>query len=185
MSVWLQRLTKSLHKTRGQPESRFFQLATVGGDGRPRCRTVVFRGLADDNTLTIISDTRSQKTEHFIAEPAAEVCWYFTKTREQFRFEVTAHVLTASENQLLINEQWQKLSDAGKKQFLWGVPRDERDPSVPLRPNSDYVFAPAHFCVIHLKVSHVDYLNLRGNPQHRELHSLTEQGQWHCQAVIP
>ena len=59
MPQWRQGLTKSLHQTRSMPESRYFQLATVDGSGVPYCRTVVFRGITDDNQLVVISDTRS------------------------------------------------------------------------------------------------------------------------------
>ena len=41
MPQWRQGLTKSLHKTRSVPESRYFQLATADAQGLPYCRTVV------------------------------------------------------------------------------------------------------------------------------------------------
>ena len=66
MPQWRQGLTKSLHQTRSMPESRYFQLATVDGSGVPYCRTVVFRGITDDNQLVIISDTRSLFSVLFI-----------------------------------------------------------------------------------------------------------------------
>ncbi len=63
MPQWRQGLTKSLHQTRSMPESRYFQLATVDGSGTPFCRTVVFRGMTDENQLVVISDTRTRKIQ--------------------------------------------------------------------------------------------------------------------------
>ena len=78
MPQWRQGLTKSLHQTRSVPESRYFQLASVDSMGVPYCRTVVFRGMTDDNQLVVISDTRSEKFEQLSQTPEAHVCWYFS-----------------------------------------------------------------------------------------------------------
>ena len=80
MPQWRQGLTKSLHQTRSMPESRYFQLATVDGSGVPYCRTVVFRGITDDNQLVVISDTRSDKYDQLGQNPHSQVCWYLLST---------------------------------------------------------------------------------------------------------
>ena len=118
MPQWRQGLTKSLHQTRSMPESRYVQLTSVDESGFPHCRTVVFRGLTDNNELVVISDTRSEKYQQLLKRPQAQVCWYFSKTREQYRFTCNATVLTAQQDETLVREQWNKLSDAGKKQFF-------------------------------------------------------------------
>ena len=41
---WRLSLTSALHRNRHLVYSRYFQLATVGLEGRPANRTVVFRG---------------------------------------------------------------------------------------------------------------------------------------------
>ena len=122
MPQWRQGLTKSLHQTRSMPESRYFQLATVDASGVPFCRTVVFRGINDENELVVISDTRSDKYNQLVENANAHVCWYFSKTREQYRFSCLATIITASQDINLVEQHWNKLSDAGKKQFLWGSP---------------------------------------------------------------
>lgn len=185
MPTWLQQLTKSLHKTRSQPESRYFQLATVNSSGAPCCRTVVFRGLTEDNALSIISDTRSSKWPELEHNPRAEICWYFTKTREQYRFATQCRLFNAAQQNDLTHEYWKKLSDAGKKQFFWGTPGDARDPSQPLKSRGDFSTPPAHFSVLVFDVLSVDYLNLRGNPQLRELHHPDKQGDWVLESIVP
>ncbi len=185
MATWLQLLTKSLHKTRSQPESRYFQLATLDSAGMPRCRTVVFRGLVEDAALSIICDTRSEKWPQLKHDKQAEICWYFTKTREQYRFTTQCRLFDAERDSDFIRQYWQKLSDAGKKQFFWGTPGMPRDPEQPLKAAGDFAHPPGHFGVLLFDISAVDYLNLRGNPQQREKHFIDGSGQWVSEPVIP
>ncbi|MCU7553970.1 pyridoxamine 5'-phosphate oxidase family protein [Alteromonas sp. ASW11-19] len=185
MPLWRQQLTKSLHQTRSTPESRYFQLATCDSEGRPQCRTVVFRGISDQHELQVISDTRSGKWDDLQGNGFAQVCWYFAKTREQYRLDVTATCLKVADNPSLLAQYWQKLSDAGKKQFLWGTPNTPRDTNQPLLAESDFDDVPEHFCLLALKVTAVDYLSLRGNPQYRERHYTDSAGDWVAKPVIP
>lgn len=185
MPQWRQGLTKSLHQSRNLPESRYFQLATVDGNDRPFCRTVVFRGITDDNKLVVISDTRSEKYGQLCLNPSAQICWYFSKTREQYRFSCVATIATASQDSELVRQHWNKLSDAGKKQFLWGVPGTPRNDGSALQIQGDFSEVPPHFCVIMLAIDSVDYLNLRGNPQSREWHQKDANGNWVSQSLIP
>lgn len=185
MPQWRIGLTKSLHKTRSMPESRYIQLATVDSQGMPHCRTVVFRGLTDDNKLVVLSDRRTDKYTQLAHHKYAEVCWYFSKTREQYRFSVVAELIAGCDHKTLADDHWARLSDAGKKQFMWGDPGTPRNSTIPLKVDGDMNVTPAHFCVLLLDVEKVDYLNLRGNPQSREYHHKNGQGSWRCQSVIP
>lgn len=185
MPLWRQQLTKSLHQTRNTPESRYFQLATCDSGGVPQCRTVVFRGITDSHALEVISDTRTSKYQEMTRRPDVQVCWYFAKTREQYRFTATADIVTLNDDARRVSSHWKKLSDAGKKQFLWGKPDTPRDPTLPLISEGDYGVVPAHFCLLHLQITAIDYLNLRGNPQLREKHSIDHSGEWVAKAIIP
>ena len=186
MPSWNQRLTKSLHQTRNQPESRYFQLATIDGEGIPENRTVVFRQLDDaDYSLVIVSDTRSGKWASLTHQPMASVCWYFSKTREQYRFTVAGSCFTRNDDPTLISKHWSKLSDAGRKQYFWGRPSSVRQDDAPLRVNEDMSQPPEHFCVMKFKIQAVDYLSLQGNPQYREKHWQDKAGNWITQPVIP
>jgi pyridoxamine 5'-phosphate oxidase len=66
-------------------EGRFLQMATVDPQGYPRNRTVVFRGWQGECRLILATDSRSEKIHDLRACPYTELCWYFSKTREQFR----------------------------------------------------------------------------------------------------
>ncbi|WP_414830683.1 pyridoxamine 5'-phosphate oxidase family protein [Alteromonas sp. H39] len=185
MPLWRQQLTKSLHQTRNTPESRYFQLATCDANGLPQCRTVVYRGITDGHALEVISDTRTSKYQEISQQQGVQVCWYFAKTREQYRFTAKADIITTDEDARRVASHWQKLSDAGKKQFLWGEPDTRRDPTLPLLAEGDFNEVPAHFCLLNLTVKAVDYLSLRGNPQIREKHIKDASGEWVVNSVVP
>lgn len=188
MSDWRQRLTRSLHQTRSEPESRYFQLATVDANGLPQVRTVVYRGIdPETGAITVISDSRTPKIKELAGNLHAAICWYFAKSREQYRLNVTAHVVTVDEDENRCQLAWESLSLAARQQFLWGEPKSKRhDCHHGLEVKDGSVdMLPRHFCLILLKPNQVDYLNLRGNPQYRELHALTASGHWNWQAVIP
>ncbi len=186
MSDWTLRLTKSLHQARSQPESRYFQLATLTEDLVPANRTVVFRYLDNvDNALVVVADTRSAKWSELSLQPKASVCWYFSKSREQYRFIVHGEGHTRETAPELIDKQWSKLSDAGRKQYFWGQPGSVKQSNGPLRVTEDMSHPPEHFCVLKLLIKSVDYLSLQGNPQYREKHWLDSSGKWVSQPIIP
>jgi pyridoxamine 5'-phosphate oxidase len=187
MCDWAALLLKSQDKTRDMPESRYFQLATVDEDGLPHNRTVVCRGFDEQQSvLWVVTDTRNKKIAELQASPHAAVCWYFAKTREQYRMAVRCRVDTPDTDESLCEQHWQSLSVAARQQFLWGEPGSERTaPKKSLidhSANTDVL--PDHFCVLTLLVESVDYLNLRGNPQQRQFFE-KQQGQWHSKALIP
>ncbi len=198
IAPWRSPLARAIHRNRAQPFSRYFQLATVRPDGTPANRTVVFRGFwADSNQLMMIGDRRSEKIEQIAENPAAEACWYFAKTREQFRLcgqltvitADTAHTGLADARQRL----WQQISDSARAQFCWPHPKapraDDQDFSP---PPPDEQMPPPQFCLLLLAVDRVDHLALRGEPQNRHLYTKVEPSptypeaqQWQVSAVNP
>ncbi|WP_017314520.1 Npun_F5749 family FMN-dependent PPOX-type flavoprotein [Mastigocladopsis repens] len=193
MSVapWRSPLAHALHRNRSQPYSRYFQLATVQADGRPANRTVVFRGfLGDTNLLKIITDTRSQKFAQILHQRWAEVCWYFTITREQFRIagELTLIDANHPDPQLQTARQstWQDLSDNARLQFAWphpGKPRANQEAFSP--PLSDPASPSPNFCLLLLDPIQVDHLELRGEPQNRWCYHWEQSQGWSTTEVNP
>lgn len=125
--AWHERLKKSIAKNKRDAHNRYFQLATIAGDGTPRVRMVVFRGFSDDGlSLSIITDTRSKKISELASCSSVEISWYFTHTREQYRFRCDSEIYTAaddSEDALDKRERvWSALSEAAKEQFFWITP---------------------------------------------------------------
>jgi PPOX class probable FMN-dependent enzyme len=192
IAPWRSNLVRAIDHHRSQPHSRFFQLATVTPEGKPKNRTVVFRGfLESTNYLQIITDARSKKVDDLQQQPQAEVCWYFTKTREQFRLAGTITIIAATETNPTLQKKrqliWQNLSDAAREQFTWAEPQQKRD-----KQRNSLIIAdvspiepPSNFYLLLLKVDFVDHLELRGNPQNRWIYTSDEQNSWLVEEVNP
>ena len=189
---WRSPLSSAIHRNRSKPHSRYFQLATVTTAGYPTNRTVVFRGFLEDeqNSLKIITDLRSAKIEEIKHQSVAEICWYFTKTREQFRINGDLRLVTARETDSELQKArkitWHNLSDAARSQFAWADPGqpvadksafdvDPPDPKVPLK----------NFCLLLLIPKKVDSLQLKGDPQQRCIYKLEQDNTWSSQLVNP
>ncbi|MEL6351529.1 MAG: Npun_F5749 family FMN-dependent PPOX-type flavoprotein [Cyanobacteria bacterium J06627_28] len=191
LAPWRSPLSRALHRNRAQPFCRFLQLATLRADGTPANRTLVFRGfLAESNQLIMISDRRSEKIQQIQQNPNAEACWYFTKTREQFRLnglltvvmaphsdESSAHASSAQSpknpKEFIQARQktWQSISDKARLQFAWPTPKAPRTEDANFQPDTpDAVNPPDDFCLLLLKPHTVDHLALRGDPQTRILY---------------
>ncbi len=191
LAPWRPLIARALHRNRSDAHSRYFQIATVRADGRPANRTVVFRGFLDDETnqLQFVTDLRSDKIDQIHHQPWAEVCWYFTKTREQFRIAGTLKLVTADSEQAQQNTRvdlWQKLSDSARLQFVWphpGQPRADQTEFTEI-PAPDEMHPPDNFGLVLLNPTAVDHLQLRGEPQNRDRYFLSGAA-WQVEAVNP
>lgn len=188
---WRQILIGVLHRNRKQPYSRYFQLATVRTDGYPANRTVVFRGFLNDTSqLKIIVDSRSEKINQIQHQHAAEACWYFTETREQFRLAGKLTLVGADCDDMELQKArvstWQELSDNARIQFAWAHPGEKRaSPQAFSPPQPDAVTPLPEFCLLLLDPVKVDHLQLRGEPQNRYLYTRDNLGNWSCFEINP
>ncbi|OUC14729.1 MAG: pyridoxamine 5'-phosphate oxidase [Alkalinema sp. CACIAM 70d] len=191
LAPWRSPLARALHRNRAQLESRYAQLATVRPDGRPANRTIVFRGFwGETNQLKFITDVRSEKVQHYQNSRWAELCWYFPKTREQFRILGELRLVTATETeaawQAARSQTWQELSDRARSQFAWPTPAQPRAPQAsftasPLDPEQPL----DSFCFLLLDPIRVDHLELRGDPQNRWIYDRPADSEWQVQSVNP
>ena len=194
---WISLLKKSLKVARNDATSRYYQLATVDENGLPDNRTVVHRALNEqDGSLLMLTDMRSRKWGHLSRVPKVSICWYFGKCRLQFRIKADAKLITrpGAENNVshvqlgdaqLVEDYWVRLSDAGKKQFLWGEPRTAKPFDVPLTIGSDLITVPEHFALVRFMPYEVDVLDLKGNPQQRTVYRKVAKDTWRSDGVIP
>lgn len=190
LAPWRSAIAHALHRNRSLAYARYVQLATVRSDGRPANRTVVFRGfLGESNQLKFITDDRSEKSTQIQQNTWGEVCWYFPKTREQFRLSGQLTLVQESHADLNLTKarqlQWQELSDAARVQFAWAEPGQLRSPDDSFAPPAPDPLNPLpNFCLLLLNPMQVDHLELRGNPQNRYLYQQTGT-EWTVKSVNP
>lgn len=191
LAPWRTTLARSLHRNRALVYARYFQLATVRANGRPANRTVVFRGfLPHCNQIAIITDRRSPKIPQIEQNAWAEICWYFPKTREQFRLAGLLHIIDAQHPnepwQRAFQATWQRLSEAARAQFYDiapGLPIETASVTPEPRSASDEI--PESFRLLVFEPQDLDYLNLKAAPHERCHHWLDETGQWQSEGLSP
>lgn len=190
LAPWRLPLASALQRNRSLIYSRYVQLATVRPNGRPANRTIVFRGfLPDTDFLKFVTDSRSDKAEQINLYPWGEICWYFPKTREQFRISgrlnLIAETCPEPSQQQARKTAWQELSDAARLQFAWPHPGYKRADVQAFTPSPPDAFKPLpNFCLLLLIPETVDHLELRGEPQNRQFYQL-ENHQWVTTAINP
>jgi PPOX class probable FMN-dependent enzyme len=177
---WRDALSHALRRNRRDAHHRYMQLASLATDGQPANRTVVFRGFSeDDQRLQVATDARSEKVAQLAAVVAVEICWYFTRSREQFRIrgEAVLHAEGPARHRL-----WSSLSEAARAQFFWP------DPGLPLGEGDEATQAgdgpPDSFVLLEIAPFRVDHLQLGADPQQRFLSELRD-GRWESQPVNP
>jgi pyridoxamine 5'-phosphate oxidase len=174
-----------------QAHNRFAQLATLqGGDvPLPAVRTVAVRFFLDDGRLLISTDTRAEKVAQLAENPACELCWYFTETREQFRIQARGHVIAAPQARLeakldaALQRTWGERSAAAQQSFTWPQPKRRVDDAAAYA-HEPPAQAPDNFALLLLDVVTVDYLNLATQPHQRVMFSKLG-GQWLPRAINP
>jgi len=184
---WRRLLDQAMQHHAHLPEARYVQLATIRPDGRPANRTLVFRDwLESEDRLLFTADLRSAKVSQLGASPWAEVCWYFTETREQFRILGQVSVGTdATRGELAAARarSWQEASDATRQSFTWPPSGQVRAAPAAFEhpPPAD---PPTHFGILILMPAEVEYLDLRARPHLRHAYRLEGQV-WTDVAVNP
>ena len=165
-------------------------------------RTLVFRALQQEPPqLAMVTDSRSEKAAEIAACSAGEICWYFTRTREQFRLGGTLALIgTDCSDQTQRVTIWAGMSVAAREQFLWPHPKQPLvpDDNVGNETNEgsshddysrqvpqDLHAPPVSFLIVTLRVERVDHLCLRGDPQTRWLSEHDGSGGWNSEAVNP
>ena len=191
LASWRSPLSRALHRNRALAYARYVQLATVQANNRPANRTVVFRGfLEDSNTLKFVTDRRSQKVEQIAGNPWGALCWYFPKTREQFRIFGKLMVIKATEEDTdllrLRETAWLALSEGARSQFAWPHPGQPKSISEEAVQASVDLTAPLEpFCLLLLTPYEVDHLELREQPHHRCSYTLQSDSNWRQQSLTP
>ncbi|MCP9885602.1 pyridoxamine 5'-phosphate oxidase family protein [Synechococcus sp. ATX 2A4] len=164
------------------PGARWLQLASVGTDGTPRVRTLVFRGWADAVRLDLLSDGRSSKAEELAAQPAVELCWLLPKAGSQFRLRGHLERLDGADLLAARERHWLQLSPAGRALWGWPAPGQALDPAAAFPSElADGTPLPPHFLLLRVHVEQVELLELTGTPHRRQ--RWREATGWRCEAL--
>lgn len=192
LAPWREPLARALHRHRRQPSARYLQLATVTPQGLPANRTVVFRGFGPGpNQLKIATDCRSDKFSHLQRLPQAEACWYFPKTREQFRLRGAVALVQSEGASLQLAQErrltWQGLSETARRQFAGAPPgrpqSEERPDGIP--PPVSATDPLPNFGLLLLAPQEVDHLQLGPTPHQRWLYRLDGGLAWQAVRLNP
>ena len=187
--TWQKSLEYSIDQNQESPHRRFAQLATVTKKREPQNRTVVIRGIShEDHSLLFCTDQRSPKVSAFFESNLAQLCWYFTDTREQYRFSGTVQMISDQEAR---SSMWATLSSETRAQFYWpapyGSPTQYLQEEPPTGSRLEELIAcntPApYFLLCKLNVNQVDYLKLRPSP--RRLIFRNHDRGWQSEEVNP
>ncbi|KAI9399975.1 hypothetical protein POPTR_002G173800v4 [Populus trichocarpa] len=193
-SPWKRLLLSAIESNSHLKHSYFVQFATIGSNGRPSNRSVVFRGFEENSDrIQINTDFRTRKIEELNHCPFAEICWYFTDSWEQFRINGRVDVIDGSNPNPAKLQQREKLWFASaiksRLQYLGpnpGLPcLSEQSPDeFFLDPSSGPV---ATFCLLVLEPDQVDYLNLKSNQRIVSTLSRSANGEmcWNSEMINP
>ncbi|KAG7807868.1 hypothetical protein KL921_004163 [Ogataea angusta] len=96
-----------------------FSFSNVGEHGIPHTRTCVFRGFLFNDTKTNVllftCDKRSAKFKDLIKNSNFEACFYFHKSRKQFRFSGAVRVITNERHPIIDLSNLSTISSSKEK----------------------------------------------------------------------
>ncbi|KAK3234695.1 hypothetical protein CYMTET_55054 [Cymbomonas tetramitiformis] len=197
-TAWRTAVLESLANNKSLPYAKYVQLATVRPDGKPACRTVVFRGfLNETDTIQFVTDNRSRKVEEIAKNPSAEVAWYLPNSREQYRMSGTLQVVNDEEKDPFLaqarRDMWARQSEGAQAQYAWpepGLPRDINPDAFSPTPEQVAAMGPVvpAFALLLFTVAEVDHVLLREN--RRIVYERVQDGNngsdvWSCAEVNP
>lgn len=163
---WRTRLRGAREREGRQPTGRWLQMATIGLDGTPRVRTLVFRGWHGSDQLELYTDARSEKYQELTRQSNVELCWLMPKAKQQYRLR-GSWLPQDTQTQAM---RWQTLSPRGRALWGWPAPGQplDRKASFP-EELDDSAERPEHFVVLRLQIERAELLDLSRHPHQRIL----------------
>ena len=164
MPPWLPQISSCQKKESKLPSSKYVQLSTIGIDKSPRVRTVVFRGWSDSYKMKIFTDKRSLKIKEIKNNKNVEICWYFQKSRCQFRLRGIAFIDYGKD----YFNSWKNLNEEAKSTWGWPNPGDKYidNNNIGLTNNLNTAFID-NFILLKIEIFYVDKLLLSKPNQFR------------------
>ena len=180
MPPWFQQISSYHKKESKLPTSKYIQLSTISTDYTPRVRTVVFRGWTDSYKMKIFTDRRSLKINELKFNNNVEICWYFQKSRCQFRLRGIASMDFGKD----YITSWDNLNAEAKSTWGWKTPGSkyiyDKNNLIPDSQNSELI---DNFILLKIEIFHVDQLLLSKPNQFRKRWILNKQ--WDEERINP
>ncbi len=161
-------------------------IATVGADGSPQARIVVFRKfLHEERKLIFHTDLRSPKIEEIRADP--RISWLFYHPGEKLQFRIAGEAtIHDDENDALKLKQWQATWAFGRRCYMGEAPSlivaeatsgmsaelENREPTI---EESEVGFP--NFAVVSTQIISIDCLELHAKGHRRSLFKWYENGE--------
>lgn len=161
---WLDELREASATVEGP---RLMTLATIAGDGSPRARTLVLRGIEAGGSLLACSDARTETNTQLKRDARAEAVLWFPAARKQFRLRGSVTILPDGAARQRI---WDEMKPNTRAVFAWphpGAPRAEEDDEAWVKAIDDGEPVPENFEVLRLVPDEVDRLDLTPAPHWR------------------
>ena len=158
MPPWLSHIKSAQRKEPRNGYSRWIQLATIGIDNTPRVRTVVFRGWSKTYELEIYTDKRSQKYQELDLNNKVEICWFFTKSKCQFRLRGRSRFVLGKDK----TRYWEQLTEGSKSMWSWPYPGEKfiSNNNTEISETRNKLVSN-NFSIIKIDVDYVDQLILK------------------------
>lgn len=169
-------------------------VASVGADGSPQVRVVVFRKfLTEERSLIFHTDLRSPKIVELRAD--SRVSWLFYHPSEKIQFRIKSEAaIHADENDALKLQQWQATRAFGRRCYMGEAPSriafeatsgmpaeiENREPTI---EESEVGFP--NFAVIATKITSIDCLELYASGHRRSFFTWNENGELKTSWLTP
>ncbi|WP_216904148.1 pyridoxamine 5'-phosphate oxidase [Synechococcus sp. CCY 9618] len=165
---WRPLLRGAIERQGRSPQARWLQLASLGSDGTPRVRTLVFRCWAGSSALDLLTDRRSAKSGELTAESPLELCWLLPRARSQFRLRGHRLQLDGDAEDLALRRHWEALTPRARALWGWPTPGEPLEPEAAFpRELQDGAPMPEHFELLRVWLQRVELLELQGHPHRR------------------
>lgn len=179
--MWFKKLESARAEAKDKYVSTYLQLATFDTTHGVSVRTMVFRGFSKDHKLlNLATDQRSNKLVGILQDSRAQIVWYLTDARKQFRF--TGHLSVISSNSVDQSERvelWDGLSFNTRLSFFADAGGYSDENSNKLAESGA---PPVSFVLLQLSISEVEVLDLNTQPHSRLRYTLHGQS-WSQRAM--
>ena len=145
---------------------RTVSVATIGHDGTPQVRTMMFRGFDPDAmTLDLYTDYRSTKVRGLEKSPDIQILMYDPNSQTQMRVSGTAELHCEDD---VASVLWSNLPEYGRGDYLSRQPPGEQI-AHPGDSWEDKTLGGRNFTVLRVSILSIDWLHLSGQGHRRAL----------------